>query len=166
MGVGPLLHGPPRWTIVVRANDATLYARMRQRFPTAPWLAVILDRRRSDRRHAAEPPPVERRLAQRRAGQLDPSLPRTHRVSHQQPGVAVYELMDLEAATDCPTCWATVWFEMPRFSEPPRRLQLQVEHEDVAARYSRPFVDIDAFGAAGQSLVSFRAMARMSRRIR
>src|SRR5262249_59428404 len=109
---------------------------------------------------------VERRLAQRRAELPGPSLPRTHRLSFQQPGVAVYELMDLEAATGCPTCRATVWFEMPRFSEPPVRLQLQVEHEDVAARYSRHFVDIDAFGAAGQSLVSFRAAARMSRRVR
>src|SRR5215467_16065802 len=99
MGVGPLLHGPPRWTIVVRANDATLYAEVRQRFLAAPWVAVILDRRRCDRRHAAEPPPVERRLAERRTEQPDPSLPRTHRLSHQQPGVEVYELMDLEAAT-------------------------------------------------------------------
>ena len=166
MGVGPLLHGPPRWTIVVRANDATLYAERRQRFLTAPWVAVILDRRRSDRRHAAERPPVERRLAQRRAERPDPNVPRTHRLSHEEPGVAVYELMDLEAATDCPMCRATVWFEMPRFSEPPPDLRLQVEHEDVAARYSRHFVDLDAFGAAGQSLLSFRAMARMSRRVR
>ena len=80
--------------------------------------------------------------------------------------MAVYEPMDLEVATDCPTCQATVWFEIPRFSEPPLRLQLQVEHEDVAARYSRHFVDLDAFGAAGRSLLSFRAMARMSRRVR
>src|SRR5262245_46195148 len=166
MGVGPQLHGPPRWTIVVRANDATLYAQIRQRFLAAPSLAVILDRRRSDRRHAEERPLMERRLSERRAERSDPSLPRTHRLSQWQPGLAVYELMDLEAATDCPTCWATVWFEMPRFSEPPLRLQLQVEHEDVAARYSRHFVAIDAFGAAGQSLVSFRAMARMSTRVR
>src|SRR5262249_22031652 len=165
MGVGPLL-GPPRWTVVVRANDATLLAEMRQRFLAVPWVAVILDRRRSDRRHAAERPPVERRLAQRRAEPPDRSLPRTHRLSHPQPGGAVYELTDLEAATDCPTCRATVWFEIPRFSEPPRRLQLQVEHEDVAARYSRHFVDIDAFGAAGRSLLSYRAMGRIARRVR
>jgi hypothetical protein len=166
MSVSPLLHGPPRWTVVVRASDATLYDRMRQRFLAAPWVAVILDRRRRDRRHTESLPPVERRLAQRRAERSDPSLPRTHRLSQRQPGVAVYELMDLEAATDCPTCRATVWFEMPRFSEPPLRLQLEVEHEDVAARHSRHFVGIDAFGAAGRPLLSSRAPGRIFRGVR
>jgi hypothetical protein len=166
MSVGSPLHGPPRWTVVVRANDATLYDKMRQRFLPAPWVAVILDRRRGDRRHTESPPSVERRLTQRRAERPDPSLPRTHRLSQQQPGVAVYELMDLEAATDCATCRATVWFEMPRFSEPPLRLTLQVEHEDVAARHSRHFVGIDAFGAAGRPLLSFRATGRIFRKVR
>jgi hypothetical protein len=166
MSVGPLLHGPPRWTIVVRASDAQLYDKIRQRFMVAPWVAVILDRRRRDRRQGEGLPPVEQRLGERRSERRDPSLPRTHRLSQQQPGLAVYEQMDVEAATDCPTCRATIWFEMPRFSEPPFRLQLQVEHEDVAARHSRHHVSIDAFGAAGRSILSFRTMARTARRFR
>jgi hypothetical protein len=151
---------------VVRASDTTLYDKMRQRFLVVPWVAVILDRRRRDRRQVEGHPPMEQRLAERRSERRDPTLPRTHRLSQQQPGLAVYELVDVEAATDCPTCRATVWFEMPRFSEPPFRLQLEVEHEDVAARHSRHFVGIDAFGAAGRPLLSSRATGRIFRRVR
>ncbi len=146
---------------MVRAGDPTLYAAVGRRFAAAPWVAVIQDRRRGARRQAGDAPPVERRLVDRRTDQADSVQPRTHRLSQRQPGVAVYELMDLEASTDCPRCGTTVWFEMPRFGEPPLRLQLQVDHEDVAPRHSRHVVALEAFGATGRSLVSFRAVARV-----
>lgn len=155
------LHGPPRWTIVVRAADTALYAKLREQFVGASWVAVHLDRRRGDRRQATGLPEVERRWANRRANREGSPLPRSHRLSHEPPGCAVYELVDLEAATDCPTCGQTVWFEMPRFGEPPRRLELKVDHEDVTPRRPRHIVDVDAFGVTGRPLLNFRVVARL-----
>jgi hypothetical protein len=152
--------------MVVRADARALSAKLQQQFAAAPWVTVILDRRRADRRLAEDAPPVERRLADRRTDRADARLPRSHRLSQQQSGVAMYELMDPEAATDCPTCRATVWFEMPRFSQPPLRLLLQVEHEDVAPRHSRHLVAIEAFGATGRSLLSLQTGARIAGQVR
>jgi hypothetical protein len=76
--------------------------------------------------------------------------------------VVVYELVDLGAAADCPTCQAAVWFEMPRFSEPPLRLRLQVEHEDVLPKRSRHLVSMEAFGATDRPLLSFQVVGRVA----
>ena len=162
MTIGPQLHGSPRWTIVVRAGNTARAAELRRQFAAAPWVTVTLDRRRVDRRQAGTAPVVERRLEDRRGGSTDEGPPPSHRLSQQQPGVAMYELMDPEAATDCPTCRATVAFAMPRFSEPPLRLELQVTHEDVAPRRSRHLVAIEAFGTTGRSLLSLQTVARIA----
>jgi hypothetical protein len=156
------LHGPPRWTVVVLAQDATRYARVCQQFAWAPWVAVYLDRRRADRRGTGELAFEERRFADRRANGGTTPLRRTHRLAHEHAGVAVYELVDLEAGTDCPTCGATIWFEMPRFGEPPAQLTVTVEHEDVTARRARHLVTLEAFGVTGRGLLSSQVVARAS----
>jgi hypothetical protein len=160
MRAGSLLHHSPRWTIVVRAEEAALYTKLRQRFAAAPWVTVVLDRRRHDRRQAPGLPPAERRLADRRTNdRTDPTRPRTHRLGQREAGATVYELMEL-AAGECSMCGAVVWFEMPRFGEPPVHLRLEVEHEAVTPKRARHLVALDAFGATGRGLLSLRMVAR------
>ena len=98
---------PPDWTIIVPRDDVKRYARMRQQYAGAPWGTVHLHRRRGAHRHSQERPQVERRAADRRSNRIPASLPRTHRLAHELPGVTVYELVDREAATDWPTCAAS-----------------------------------------------------------
>jgi hypothetical protein len=147
--------------MIVRADATALYAKLRQQFADAPWVAVHLDRRRADRRQGGEPPVEERRFTGRRDKPLEARALGSHRLAHEPPGVAVYELVDLEAAADCLTCRSTVWFEMPRFGEPPTQLQIHVEHDGGPPRGSRHLVSLDAYGVTGRQLVSCRVAGRL-----
>lgn len=151
----------PRWVIVVRKDRAELHRTLHGAFERSPWVEVVLDRRRDVRRHDAVLPEVERRMADRRATPGDPLRRATHRLAQSGDGFAVYEALGL-APAQCRTCSSTVWFEMPRFAEPPVRLVLNVEHETVQRKLARHFVALSAFGATGRLLVSSRVAARVS----
>jgi hypothetical protein len=160
------LHGPPRWTMIVRPDATALYDKLRQQFADAPWVALFMDRRRAEPRQAATPPAgeqpaPERRFTARRSGSAGARALGSHRLAHEPPGLAVYELVDLTAATDCLTCRSQVWFEMPRFGEPPTRLQIHVEHDKDLAGGPRHLVTLDAYAATGRQLVSCQVAGRL-----
>jgi hypothetical protein len=149
--------------VIVQTNAIHIYKKLHEQFAAAPWVAVYVDRRRHDRRQAGEQPAVERRVIERRSagGRV---RARSHRLAFAPPGMAIYELVDAEASTDCPTCGTTIWFEMPRFGEPPLRLVISVEHE-VAAGRIRHALSFDAFSVTGRRLISFQVTGKLARRV-
>jgi hypothetical protein len=73
----------------------------------------------------------------------------------------VYEATALAGAR-CPTCELTVRFEMPRFVEPPARLDLTVIHETVQPKHARHFVELQTFTSTGRALLASRVTARVA----
>src|SRR5437867_1635668 len=151
----------PLWLIIVRADRPALSERLRRTFARAPWVDVILDRRRAERRRDTSLSPVERRLSDRRSAQEDQTRTPTHRLAGQVEGFTVYQAMGLTAAR-CPECGAgaAVWFEMPRFAEPPARLELDVRHESVQGKQARHFVELRAATPTGRALLASRILTR------
>jgi hypothetical protein len=147
---------------VVRAQDATRYAKLRQQFATAPWVAVYLDRRRADRRRAGDLSPVERRFADRPKSGADVLRSLTHRLAYEQTGVAVYELVESGGRDRLPQVWRHRLVRNPAVGEPPARLTVEAEHEDVGPKVARYLVTLEAFGVGGRSLLSSRIVARTS----
>src|SRR5262245_5682597 len=125
-----------RWVIVVPVDRADSYVGLRRRFGRSPWVDVVIDRRRGDRRQHQGNAPRERRTAkrERRTAQRGHVLSHDQtgeplfRMAYQVDGCDVYEATTPETAS-CPECGAVVSFELPRFAEPPIRLELVVRHE-------------------------------------
>jgi hypothetical protein len=124
-----------------------------------------MDRRRGERRHPnAGDPTVERRTAPRRKASESPtSLPGSlFRLAHQLDECDVYEAMSPESAS-CPHCSVVVSLEMPRFAEPPVRLDL-ILHHDASADGVRHVRELQSLSATGRVLLSTRIVGRASSR--
>lgn len=57
----------PRHLFIVAADQPDLWAHLAREFSDEPTVQVLLDRRRADRRRAAQPSSQERRRGDRRA---------------------------------------------------------------------------------------------------
>jgi hypothetical protein len=152
-----------RWVIVVPIGRADSYAALRRRFGRSPWVDVLMDRRRGERRHGdAGAPTVERRTTPRRkpAGRPAPPGDYLFRLAHQLDGCDVYEATSPESGP-CPECGVLVSLELPRFAEPPVRLELVVRHEPTAHGV-RHVGELQSLSATGRLLLSTRLVARAS----
>jgi hypothetical protein len=57
-------------------------------------------------------------------------------------------------------CGATVSVDLPRFAEPPVRLELNVLHERVPPDRARHVVELQSLSATGRVLLATRLFAR------
>src|SRR5262249_54776576 len=113
----PLDAKRPRWVVVVQVTRPEVYTKLLRTFEGAPWVEVVVDRRRGERRRRADLPEAERRLGERRRTEDDPTRIPEYRLAYHGSGHDVYEATTLAGAR-CPECELTVRFEMPRFVEP------------------------------------------------
>ena len=152
---------PPRWIIVVQPSRPETLASLRRTFQRSPWVEVLLDRRRGERRRAAEAPEVERRLGDRRRREDDRTRVPDYRLAHRGEAHEVFEANSLAAAR-CPDCASTVRFEMPRFVEPPAHLELAVIHEAGQPNRPRHYVELQSFTSTGRPIVASRVAGRVA----
>jgi hypothetical protein len=155
----PLDTARPRWIIVVNAARPELLASQRRTFQRAPWVEVLVDRRRGERRRGDELPEADRRLGDRRRREDDRTRVPEYRLAHRGDGHDVFEANSLAGAR-CPECELMVRFEMPRFAEPPARLDLTVVHETIQPKHARHFVELQSFTSTGRPLLASRVTGR------
>jgi hypothetical protein len=151
----------PRWIIVVEISRPEILTSLRRTFQRAPWVEVLTDRRRGERRRADELPAAERRLGDRRRREDDRTRVPDYRLAHRGDGHDVFEASALAGAR-CPECESMVRFEMPRFAEPPAHLEVAVVHETVQPKHARHFVELQSFTSTGRPLLASRVTARVA----
>ena len=151
-----------RWVIVVPVGRADRYAALRRRFGRSPWVDVVMDRRRGERSpHDVGGAVVERRAASRRKPVSNAPTPAPRfRLAHQLEGCDVYEATSPESGR-CPDCGVVVSLELPRFAEPPVRLELVLRHEPTAHGV-RHVGECQSLSATGRVLLSMRLVGRVS----
>lgn len=158
-GSGDVTPERPRWTIVARVDRAELYPTLARSFARSVWVAVVVDRRRGDRRRQQAEPEGDRRLAGRRRSDQDPAQIPAFRLARKGDGFEIFEATGPEPGR-CPVCGAMVSVDMPRFAEPPVRLELTVVHEPVPPDRARHVVELQSLSAAGRVLLATRLFAR------
>jgi len=150
--------------MVVPVGRPDTYAALRRRFARSPWVDVVMDRRRGERRQDTEPtPPVERRVAKRRktadsVPASDSAAAPAFRLAHRGDDWEVYEATGPESGP-CPECRVLVSVELPRFVDPPVRLELVVRHEATPAA-ARHVVELQSFSPTGRVLLAIRLAGR------
>jgi hypothetical protein len=149
-----------RWVIVVPVGRADTYAGLHRRFGRSPWVDIVMDRRQGDRRQLeGDVPLADRRIAQRRNAVKDDSTGEPlFRLAHQLEGCDVYEAT-MPVSGACPECGVLVNFDLPRFAEPPVRLELLVRHESTPAG-ARHYGELQSFSPTGRVLLSTRLLGR------
>ncbi len=156
----------PRWLIVVRRERSELHAKLCRDFGRAAWVAVILDRRRGERRQPTAPPPeLDWRQADRRRAPGERSL-RAYRLAHEGEDFVVHEATSPLTAR-CTDCGLRMECEMPQFGEPPARLQVDVVHQPSpttsGSQEVRHIVELEAFAPTGRRLMAVRIRAQPRR---
>jgi hypothetical protein len=156
----------PRWVIVAEADRPETYPVLRSNFAGSAWVDVVVDRRQGERRQGERRqgsrgplPTGDRRLAGRRGMDRDPAQLSPYRLAHQGNGFAVYEAT-APVPGRCRECGAIVSVELPRFAEPPARLDLTVVHEPIQPDRARHVVDIQSFSATGRVVLASRLFVR------
>ena len=151
--------------IVVPFDRSETYTTLRRNFARSPWVDVVVDRRRGERRQdESAGPAVERRRAKRRKTaehDLGSTPDPLFRLAHEVDGCEVYESMAPESGR-CPECGAAVSVELPRFVEPPVRLELLVQHEPTPGERgpARHVVELQSFSPTGRVLLATRLAGR------
>jgi hypothetical protein len=108
---------------------------------------------------------VERRTAKRRKTPEPDRVPASQpafRLAHQVDGCEVYESTAPELRA-CPDCGVMVSVELPRFVEPPVRLELVVRHEAAPPEREavRHVVELQSFSPTGRVLLATRLAGRI-----
>ncbi len=157
----------PRWILVVNEGQLELYELLRQSLTADSPVRLLLDRRKGDRRRGnGGPPVIERRRSERRRRQpigwvyVEPIAPLgPPAVAGATPrGTALVPNAPEIVTAACPTCYAVLKFEMPRFPKPPARLDADVVHVGVGAQIQH-YAEIQAFTISGRPLVVQRVQA-------
>jgi hypothetical protein len=149
-----------RWTIVVRVDRPAVYTSLRRSFAGSSWVSVVVDRRYGERRRSGGAAPgSERRGGGRRSADRLPTHVPEFRLAHRGDGFDVYEATGPESGR-CPQCGVLVSVEMPRFTEPPARLELTVLHETIPPDRARHVVEVQSFTATGRVLLASRLFVR------
>lgn len=157
-----ILPARPRWVMVVPMHLPDTYTALRRRFARSPWVNVVIDRRRGERRpDLGGAPTVDRRQTTRRGAQCDPSTESGFLLAHHVDGSDVYESQAPESG-HCPQCRALVSVDLPRFGNPPVRLELIIRHESTSTEPGavRHIVELQSFSATGRVLVATRFAGR------
>jgi hypothetical protein len=148
----------PRWTIVARADRPEVFATLRRSFVGSAWVQVVVDRRRGQRRRSGgSAPGAERRGGGRRSADRLPMQVPDFRLAHRGDGFEVYEAIG-PVSGRCSQCGTTVKVEIPRFTEPPARLDLTVVHETIPPARTRHVVEMQSFSATGRVLLASRVV--------
>jgi hypothetical protein len=141
------------------------YAALRRRCARSPWVDVVMDRRRGERRQDTDvTPSVERRVSTRRtrSGRAsDAAAEPAFRLALRGEDWEVYESTAAESGR-CPECVALVSIELPRFVEPPVRLELVMHHAGTSTR-ARHVVEPQSLSPTGRVLLATRIAARTRR---
>lgn len=133
---------------------------LRRSFRASSWVEVVVDRRRGERRQGGgQASGVERRSVGRRGTDRDPVQHPAFRLAQRGDGAEIYEATGPESGR-CPQCGALLSVEMPRFTEPPVRLDLTVVHETIAPNRTRHAIEVQSFSATGRVLLASRLLAR------
>ena len=157
----------PRWLLVIKPEQRELFDLLRERLDGS-GLEVMLDRRRRERRRGSLGPGMDRRQTDRR---------RQRPVAHVAVAAAPEDASHQPASTEparveaappredalaqrCPTCAEAVELEMPRFPQPPARVEMEVGHLTGNGRDGHHYVEIAAFTVSGRLLLSQRVPAR------
>ena len=136
-----------RWVIVVQADRPERYAALRRNFAGSRWVDVVVDRR------GAQPA---------QGGGSTPETERRRAAFRQARRGADFEVYEATAplAGRCPQCNETLSVELPRFAEPPVRLEISVVHEKVPPDRARHAVELQSLSATGRVLLASRLFAR------
>ena len=145
----------PRWVMVTRADRPEVYPALQRSFAGSAWVEVVVDRRQGERRRGSVRPVKDRRLAGRRTADRDPAQTPTFRLAQRGDGFDAYEATG-PAPERCPECGAMVSVELPRFAEPPFRLDLTVVHETIPPDRARHVVEFQSRWATGRILLASR----------
>ena len=150
----------PHWVIVAAADRPEAYPILRRNFAGSAWVNVVVDRRQGERRQPSRRQPAEdRRRAGRRSMDRDATQVPSFRLARQGDGFAVYEAT-ASVPGRCPQCRALISVEIPRFVEPPVRLDLTVVHETIVPNRARHLVDCQSYSATGRVLLASRMAVR------
>jgi hypothetical protein len=153
-----LLTRRPHWRLVVRTDQPELHAKLARQFAASALVEVILDRRRGDRRRGTPVQGDRRRGDRRRAPGQD-----GYRLALRMRGYDVYEA-EGRVPAECPECGTAFSFEMPRFGEPPVRLDLAVIHDETRTQHARPtvrhMVEAQAYSGSARPLLCCRIAGR------
>jgi hypothetical protein len=150
----------PRWVVVVAVDRPKVFAALRRSFAGSVWVDVVVDRRSGERRQrGGSTPTLERRGVGRRVADRHPTQVPDFRLAHRKDGFEVYEATGPESGR-CPQCGTMVSVEMPRFTEPPVRLELTVVHEIIMPDRARHVVEVQSFSATGRVLLASRLIVR------
>lgn len=148
-----------RWVVVVKVNRPDAFASLRRHFAGSPWVEVVVDRRRGERRQAPGKSNVERRRGGRRIADNDPTRIPSFRRAHRGDNFDVYEAI-APLPGQCPQCGLGLTVELPRFAEPPVRLELVVVHEPVPPDKVHHAVELQSLSPTGRVLLATRLFAR------
>lgn len=154
-----------QWLIVVQPHQPDLYEALRRSIKEESPVMVIYDRRFRERRRGSESSRGDRRRTDRRQRRprgwlYECEILRVAQV--EEPAAAAGRRR--EAPPDhgtraCPECGVPLEFEMPRFPQPPARLEIQVIHAGDRGSGVQHYVEIQAFSAAGRPLLLQRNQA-------
>ena len=145
--------------IVAQVDRADVYPALRRNFAGSAWVEVVLDRRGLARRQGTVEPAEDRRLAGRRSADQDPAQTPAFRLANRGDGFEAYEATG-PVPERCVACGAMVSVELPRFAEPPVRLDLTVVHETIPPDRARHMVELQSFSATGRVLLTSLMFAR------
>lgn len=151
--VGPD-QGTPRWLVIIPRDQRHLYESLRKGLkPDAPF-HVILERRQGERRRSSGASAQgERRRAARRRQQpvgsfFVATIVRAEAMTQPSPLGAGPTIVNAA----CPACYAMLSFELPRFPQPPARLDAEVVHSGGVGG-AQHYAEIQAFSVSGRPLL-------------
>jgi len=149
----------PLWVIVVPVGRPDTYAALRRSFARSVWVDVVLDRRGGPSSSSGRAPAVDRRGPRRRRGDTDAGPVSAFRRAARGDDFEVYEAT-APLPVRCPQCGVLGTVELPRFAEPPVRLELAVVHEIVLPTTVQHVVDLQSLSATGRVLTALRLRVR------
>ena len=159
--------GPTRWYLVVKPDQRELFEVLRARLDGS-GVEVLIERRTRERRRGSFGPTMDRRQIDRRrqrpvallsvaALPVDVAEPapaagsRLAAAPHPQEAPVTYP---------CPTCASAIELELPRFPNPPARVEMEVAHVTAGSRDAQHYVEIAAFTVSGRLILSQRVPGR------
>lgn len=158
----------PRWVVVVQPDQPELFELLRSRLEGSE-VEVQRERRQRERRRGNLGPPTERRVTDRRRQRpvalVTPGTgpAAVERSGADPPEPARAPAQESLTGPRCPTCQELLEFELPRFPQPPARLEVVVRHVARASQVAQHFVEIAAFTVSGRIVLSQRVPARLQR---
>jgi len=152
----------PGWVVVVQSDQRDVYEHLRQQVDTAAFVPV-LDRRHTERRRDLDPS-RPRHGPDRRRGRpvawVYPAAAGSPAGAGVGVGAAEAEASPSTVTDTCRLCGTILEWELPRFPQPPARLDTKVLHLGQALTDAGHAVEVEAFTASGRPILVHRAPAR------